>query len=180
MSVKVLWFDIVNRYISIGPYWLLFTYAATLIFTVIYVKAIHKKAIYTGRQLLTIGLFFYLITVYTSTVLSRNTVSGDLVRIWPFSSWKLALTGSKYNALQVVENVVLLVPVGVILPLIIEKKKYASKTVIFGFLFSLFIEISQFYFQVGFFKIDDLINNTLGVFMGYTFAYLIMVIVRSR
>ena len=176
MTIKSLWWDIVNRYVSIGPRWLLFTYIVTLFFTVTLVKVYRKKSVSIDRVLMTILLFFYLITVYSSTVLSRNTVAGDLIRIRPLYSWKIALLGSTYGALQVVENIILLMPIGVVLPFIVREKKSALITILFGFLYSLFIELSQLFLRVGFFETDDLINNTVGVFIGYAFARLIMLV----
>ena len=49
------------------------------------------------------------------------------------------------------------------------------KILIFGFLFSLCVEISQFVFKVGVFEIDDLILNTIGVFFGVKFCELFCV-----
>lgn len=40
------------------------------------------------------------------------------------------------------------------------------KATIFGILFSLFVEISQYTFKSGIFEIDDLVLNTIGAFLG--------------
>ena len=49
-------------------------------------------------------------------------------------------------------------------------KTKTAKIVLFGFLFSLLVEISQFIFKTGIFELDDLILNTIGVFLGVKFC----------
>ena len=49
-------------------------------------------------------------------------------------------------------------------------KTKTAKIVFFGFLFSLFVEISQFVFKTGIFELDDLILNSIGVFLGVKFC----------
>ena len=57
-------------------------------------------------------------------------------------------------------------PFGFALPLLI-KNMSLKKTIFLTFLFSLFIEASQYIFAVGYSEIDDLILNTLGGALGY-------------
>jgi len=57
-------------------------------------------------------------------------------------------------------------PSGFILPLLF-KNMNLKKVMLFTFLFSLSIEISQYVFSVGYTELDDLILNTLGGFLGY-------------
>jgi len=76
------------------------------------------------------------------------------------------LSGSRYGMMQVIENIIMLIPMGFMASIIETNKKNVLKTIILGFLFSLFIEISQYVRCVGLFEVDDLINNTLGVTIG--------------
>ena len=55
-----------------------------------------------------------------------------------------------------------------------------AKILVFGFFFSLCVEISQFVFKVGVFEVDDLILNTLGVFLGVKFCEFILKICESK
>lgn len=68
--------------------------------------------------------------------------------------------------LNVVGNILMFVPMGFFLPLL--KKLSFPKTVLCGFLFSLFIEIAQLPLdRVS--DVDDLILNTVGTVVGFGF-----------
>lgn len=67
-------------------------------------------------------------------------------------------------AILFVGNIVMFMPIGFFIPLIWKKRALISTLV--GFSFSLFIEISQL-FVVRNTDIDDLVLNTLGVYIGY-------------
>ncbi|WP_270876936.1 VanZ family protein [Campylobacter sp. CN_NA1] len=49
-----------------------------------------------------------------------------------------------------------------------------AKIVLFGFLFSLLVEILQFVFKTGIFELDDLILNSIGVFLGAKFCEILL------
>ena len=75
--------DIFRRYLLLGPYWKLFTYCATIIFMRGMVAWFKRKKMSASKCLLIVLLFFYLLTVYTSTVLARTqrlreTIKGSL------------------------------------------------------------------------------------------------------
>lgn len=71
-------------------------------------------------------------------------------------------------------NFILLLPIGFLLPILFRNINSFRKILIIGFLFSLSIEILQFFenfFRIAFPRIvdvDDLILNTLGTAVGYT------------
>lgn len=172
MSIKELGMDLIHRYMLLGPYWQLFTYVMTLLFMIVVVQWARRKRIQANRCILIVLLFFYLVTVYVSTVIVRRKMPIAFFQLEPFLSWKRALSGRKYYVLLVIENIIMLMPIGLMTPFIIRKKHYAIKTVAFGFFFSLIIELSQCYFRTGLFEVDDLINNTLGVILGTMFICL--------
>ena len=64
-------------------------------------------------------------------------------------------------------NVIGFLPFGVLFPLLFRTKPYLLITVFFGFLFSLGLELAQWFMAVGSFDVDDLLLNTLGVLLGY-------------
>ncbi len=170
MTIKELGIDLIHRYMLLGPYWQLFTYVITMLFMIGVVQWGQRKRIQASRCVLIVILFFYLITVYVSTVIVRSTMPIAFFRLEPFLSWRRALTGRKYYILIVVENIIMLMPIGVIGPFIMGKNNYIVKTITLGFFFSLFIEFSQYIFKTGLFEVDDLINNTLGVFLCAMFS----------
>ncbi len=67
-------------------------------------------------------------------------------------------------------NIILFVPFGIALPLLWKKGTSFLQTAYCGFLFSLFIEISQL-FNLRATDIDDLISNTLGTMIGFGIYY---------
>lgn len=70
------------------------------------------------------------------------------------------------GTLTYIENIILFVPLGFLLPFIWDKYESIWKTTFFGFSISLLIEFSQlFNWRVS--DIDDLMMNTLGAFLGY-------------
>lgn len=160
----IAWF--IWRYMRIGVYWQIFTYAITMLFTIILVQVGKRRKLSAARCVLYALLFFYLITAYVATVLSREQSSEYLISLRPFLSWKKAFSGHRFSIRLVIENIFLLMPVGILVPLLNRKKPYAIKTVLTSFLFSLSIETSQYFLRTGLFELDDLINNTIGAALG--------------
>lgn len=150
----------------IGTNWQMVTYLATMLFAVVLVQVGKRRHLSAEKAVLYVLLFFYIITVYVVTVLSREQTSKYLVNLHPFMSWKKAFSGHMFSVRLVIENIFLLVPVGIMVPLLSRKKPYFLKTVALGFLISLFIESSQYIMRTGLFELDDLINNTIGVLIG--------------
>ncbi len=64
------------------------------------------------------------------------------------------------------ENILLFIPFGFMLPCIWKKYEGLRQTVFSGFTFSLIIELSQL-FNIRITDIDDLLMNTLGAFIGW-------------
>ena len=69
--------------------------------------------------------------------------------------------------LNVVGNVSMFIPSGIVLPIIYRNLNSFRKVVSTGILISLFIELIQLPFSVRASDVDDLILNTLGVIIGY-------------
>ncbi|MEC2403373.1 VanZ family protein [Bacillus subtilis] len=75
-------------------------------------------------------------------------------------------------------NLILLMPVGLLFPLLFNKLN-VKRILLTGFFISLFIELIQLSFSVYMgtiyrsFDVDDLILNTLGTLIGYWFFYIL-------
>lgn len=63
-------------------------------------------------------------------------------------------------------NIFWFVPMGFVVPYLLNKKPYFMKTILIGFCFSFSIETLQFIFGTGITDIDDLIFNTIGTLIG--------------
>jgi glycopeptide antibiotics resistance protein len=75
--------------------------------------------------------------------------------------------------LNVIGNITMFIPTGVILPILYKKIDSFGKTVITGFLMSLVIELSQLPFAARATDIDDLILNTMGTAIGAMIIFFI-------
>lgn len=74
--------------------------------------------------------------------------------------------GVLIGGLNILGNILLLVPVGFLLPFLILKMNW-KQTLLLAFLTGMLIEGIQVFLQVGIFDIDDVILNGLGVMVGF-------------
>ena len=72
---------------------------------------------------------------------------------------------------EVLENLLIFIPFGIYLKMLNKNNK---KVILYGFIFSLVLEISQFIFGLGATDITDVITNTSGTILG-VLVYLILV-----
>lgn len=112
-----------------------------------------------------VAVLAVIVILYT-TVLSRG--ESTLGAQWfPFASFARAIEQPEaYRSMLM--NVVLFVPLGLSLPFVFRGKisKKVLLTVLFGFVLSVTIEMSQYLFTLGFAETDDIICNTLGTIVG--------------
>lgn len=165
--------DIVQAYAEYRTQALLFGMAATVIYAMFAVagalyRAIVKKQKEKFSQVFARVVLFAVLGFYMSYVVYL-TLSGREAGSREGINLKLFSTLFKSGGLTVfgVENVLLFVPFGVLIPLIWQKFRKAYKTAILGFIISLIIESAQLITHRGYFELDDIILNTLGTFIGY-------------
>lgn len=78
------------------------------------------------------------------------------------------------SAINIIGNIVVFIPVGLIVPLMGDKYKKFRNTFLIGFGISLVIEITQLFFVEGrCMDVDDLILNTMGAAAGWVLYYVI-------
>jgi glycopeptide antibiotics resistance protein len=75
--------------------------------------------------------------------------------------------GSRNAAREVFLNILLYIPMGYLLPFIIKPMRYSiiACTAV-GFICSVATEYAQLNYGLGYFQLDDILNNTLGCFIG--------------
>lgn len=120
-------------------------------------------------------LAVYIILVFASTVFSRTPGGYYNYELMLFWSYREILQGSKFLFWEDVLNVIMLLPVGVLLPMAMLENESKSKNaksiflrvVFIGFLMSLTIESLQLILKCGLFEFDDMFHNTIGVAVGY-------------
>lgn len=138
-------------------------------------KFIYKK-LFKGQGevslyqfILFVILLGYLFLVFAMTGLSRgsdfnNTIINlnflsDYLNVW--YSWSLT------SLLLLILNILMLVPLGFLLPLISKKFNSVKKILLVAFTFTAFIELFQLITRRGIFELSDLLNNTIGALIGY-------------
>lgn len=114
-------------------------------------------------------LVFYLVLVFGTTVLSRQTGKHYRYELELFWTYRRIFQDHSYIKLQeVLLNILLLMPYGILMPVVIGQRKNCGWiTVLSGFLISETIEGLQLILKRGLFEWDDMFHNTLGAAAGY-------------
>lgn len=118
------------------------------------------------------------ITVFRSSFGSYPLCSHGQIELIPF----VGLIQIFHNSVRVflylfVGNLIWFVPLGILLPLL---TKVQRSTILWGFLLSLYIEVSQYIFGTGVSEVEDLILNTAGTAIGYGLFRLLRKVWRRR
>lgn len=121
-----------------------------------------------GKAAVSLALAAYLAVLAYATLL-RNTGMG--VSNWNFHlfrAWREAWNSfSLQTWLNVLLNIALFAPLGVLLPLLFRRLRRWYAALAAGFGVSLAIEVLQYVLQRGTLDVDDLFANTLGCLLGY-------------
>ncbi|MBQ0065529.1 MAG: VanZ family protein [Firmicutes bacterium] len=131
--------------------------AITIVLTLLLLRTKIEK-----KGLLLVGILYCLALFYFSTF-TRASYQEYLIRPIPFWSYYAAFTiPDWYLLIQNGLNILLFFPIGFFLSISFSKKK-AFKL---GILYCLLIEISQFILQRGYFDVDDILHNGIGLVLG--------------
>lgn len=132
-----------------------------------------------GRAVCAVLLTGYAVIVLYATILRLDGGYRD-VSLHLFSGWREAWNGFSLQLwLNVLLNVALFVPLGVLLPLTAKCFRRWYVTLPVGFAVSLSIEAVQYITARGLFDIDDLFNNTLGAAIGYGLIMLCLTLIEK-
>ena len=110
-------------------------------------------------------LWAYVAFMYWATVFSRADYEQSSINWTPFWTYKAIANGSSYLIADVINNVVMFIPIGLLLSFLITKK-YWWLVLVFGVVISITIELLQRYLQRGLCEMDDIIHNTIGCLLG--------------
>ena len=123
----------------------------------------------------------YMFLVLVATTLARNVYPTMQYDFTPFASYKQA-TMSRDMWWQVVCNVGMSVPIGILLPLIIKEATSNGKklliTLVIGTAFSVSIETLQYFLHRGYCETDDVISSVIGLTIGFAIYFLFKVIIK--
>ena len=121
-----------------------------------------KKILLILLRLLSIP---YVYGVLMITLLLRKPTYSHNVKP-PFWEITELIKGNEKLLFDIIGNILMLLPLGILLPLFFRKADIPKKIALIGFIVSLLIEITQLITTRGYFEIDDLFHNTLGAFLG--------------
>lgn len=83
-----------------------------------------------------------------------------------FWSYRAILDGEVDLILQILWNLVLFLPVGLLLMFMLTCKRKWLIAIVFSILLLTSIEVIQLLFHLGLFELDDIVHNTLGAIIG--------------
>lgn len=153
--------------IYIKPLWVICIYIALLVITFAIGNYLFRKKLSLFWKISNMVMFVVAFSaVIYLTLLNRTSNESQLILIPLYSFFEARQQPEAYRVLLM--NVFLFVPIGLTMPNILPKrcKKHVAITVIFGCLFSVMLELVQYMFVLGRCEIDDVLANTLGVFIG--------------
>lgn len=145
---------------------ILFFIVLFVLVTFILVRLVKKKSIFLSQAVAGEALFVFIMIVLASTVFTRTPNGMHNYELIPFWSWVEAASGNLEYLKEIVLNVILFLPVGLLLPFVFHKKVLIRYAALFGALCSVIIECSQLIFCRGLFEWDDMIGNSIGTMIG--------------
>lgn len=126
-------------------------------------------------------LSLYIVVLLYFTVTGRYSHEEYEYKINFFTSYRWFF---QYNGEQVLRqlliNFVMLMPVGFLLPVVINAKHKYLITMALSLLLTVFIETMQLITKCGSFEIDDIINNFVGAVIGMLIYMLLNKIIQNR
>ena len=105
----------------------------------------------------------YIIVTFQTVFFSREAGSRKEISLVLFETW-----GHSFHMhAMFIENIIMFIPFGVLLPIVFKQVRSGWKCVLIGFLCSCGIEITQHITQRGYLQLDDVVTNTVGMFIGW-------------
>ena len=111
-------------------------------------------------------LAFYLSFVATITIISRQATFNPQYKLMLFWSYQAIASGEVDLTSQVLWNIVLFIPIGILLMLVLTCKYKWIIALVCGVILSSIIEVIQLITHRGLFEFDDIVHNSLGAMIG--------------
>lgn len=120
----------------------------------------------TPIKIIYMGLFTaYMYTMLQQTYFSRPPGSRNTVSLVLGETWQ----GSVRSKAYVIENILMMIPFGILLPIVFRPAENIFCCIPLGFFFSVSLEYAQFLSQRGHMQVDDVVMNVIGTVIGYLF-----------
>ena len=134
---------------------------------------------WTTREVLFFVILFVLVTYVLVRLFKKKRIvlsqvfAGEFLFVFirtyeltPFWSWWEAASGNLGLLREIVLNIILFLPIGILLPFVFGKKILLRYALLAGISFSFIVECSQLLFCRGLFEWDDIIDNSIGAIIG--------------
>lgn len=108
-------------------------------------------------------LLVYVLVLLETAFFSREPGSRHSVDLTLFETWGHSAVSHAYF----IENIVMYLPFGVLMPCSFPRMKRAGVCVAAGFFSSVFLELSQLVTRRGYCQLDDVLTNTAGALIGW-------------
>lgn len=152
-------------YLSVGV-----TIGIVVAFFCVLLQALCRKTIH-GMWILGFFLFVTYATVMIEVaLLSREPGSRDSIDLVLFSTWGETFQAKAY----VIENVIMFLPYGILLPLIWRPMRNFGPFLILTLGSSVALEGIQLITKRGYCQIDDVLMNVLGGILGFIIAWVLL------
>ena len=125
-----------------------------------------RKKIILSQVISSELLFSYIVIVLESTVFARQSTGIHENELQLFWSWKEVLYGNFEMLTEIVLNILVLFPMGLLLPIVFHSKIRWWQGALIGWWLSAIIEICQLILCRGLFEWDDMIHNSMGCMFG--------------
>ena len=149
--------------------------AAVIWVFLVWIRVRRKEKNKAAAGVLLAILVLYLVFVFIITTLSRVPGSSRRLNMVLFHTYKEALAGGRLELEMILYNLILLSPLGFLLPLILEYRCGWRDILFLSFLVSASIEAVQYLFGLGLTEADDLFHNCLGALFGYGVSLLLKI-----
>lgn len=127
---------------------------------------VHRKKLNIIQAMAILLFVVFMGIVFGSTVFTR-TSTVRAYELMPFWSWRDVIRYHDWSLLKEnLLNCILLLPAGVLLPVIAIHKVSWYQALVVGITISAIIEVSQLISMRGLFEWDDMIHNGLGCMIG--------------
>lgn len=129
-------------------------------------RLLRQKRILRSQAAAALLLLIFLGVVFGSTVFTRMPDGVHHYNLELFWSWKEVYRGSRELLKENLLNMILLMPMGVLLPMMFHKRMSWRQGLVAGIAVSAVIELCQLILCRGLFEWDDIIHNGIGCMIG--------------
>ena len=127
---------------------------------------LRRRLLLAPIKVICLGLFVvYMYTLLEQTFFSRIPGSRNTVSLIFGETWQDSAQSKAY----VIENILMMIPFGVLLPNILRPAENMFCCIPLGFFFSVSLEYAQYLSQRGYMQVDDVVMNVIGTIIGYLF-----------